>query len=70
MSEELRLIRRITLKLIPFLILLYLIAYVDRSAVGFAKLHMAPTSASAMRPMAWARGCSSSATSCSRSPAT
>ncbi len=40
MSEELRLIRRITLKLIPFLILLYLIAYVDRSAVGFAKLHM------------------------------
>ncbi|WP_213877910.1 MFS transporter [Pseudomonas sp. dw_358] len=40
MSEELRLIRRITLKLIPFLVLLYLIAYVDRSAVGFAKLHM------------------------------
>jgi MFS family permease len=31
MSQELRLIRRITLKLIPFLILLYLIAYVDRS---------------------------------------
>lgn len=40
MSQELRLIRRITLKLIPFLILLYLVAYVDRSAVGFAKLHM------------------------------
>eukprot|EP01132_Coremiostelium_polycephalum_P019284 gene19284-22941_t len=40
MSQEQRLIRRITLKLIPFLILLYLIAYVDRSAVGFAKLHM------------------------------
>jgi MFS family permease len=40
MSQEIRLIRRITLKLIPFLILLYLIAYVDRSAVGFAKLHM------------------------------
>jgi MFS family permease len=40
MSQELRLIRRITQKLIPFLILLYLIAYVDRSAVGFAKLHM------------------------------
>ncbi|MFH7416992.1 MFS transporter, partial [Pseudomonas syringae pv. tagetis] len=35
-----RLIRRITFKLIPFLILLYLIAYVVRSAVGFAKLHM------------------------------
>ncbi|WPP02278.1 MFS transporter [Pseudomonas sp. HR96] len=40
MSQELRLIRRITLKLIPFLVVLYLIAYVDRSAVGFAKLHM------------------------------
>jgi len=40
LSQELRLIRRITLKLIPFLVLLYLIAYVDRSAVGFAKLHM------------------------------
>ena len=40
MNQELRLVRRITLKLIPFLILLYLIAYVDRSAVGFAKLHM------------------------------
>jgi MFS family permease len=40
MSSEMRLIRLITLKLIPFLILLYLVAYVDRSAVGFAKLHM------------------------------
>ena len=40
MSQELGLIRRITFKLIPFLVLLYLIAYVDRSAVGFAKLHM------------------------------
>lgn len=40
MSPEMRLIRLITLKLIPFLILLYLVAYVDRSAVGFAKLHM------------------------------
>lgn len=40
MSQELGLIRRITWKLIPFLVLLYLVAYVDRSAVGFAKLHM------------------------------
>lgn len=40
MSQELALIRRITFKLIPFLVLLYLVAYVDRSAVGFAKLHM------------------------------
>lgn len=40
MSQELGLIRRITFKLIPFLVLLYLVAYMDRSAVGFAKLHM------------------------------
>ena len=40
MNQEQRLVRLITLKLIPFLVLLYLVAYVDRSAVGFAKLHM------------------------------
>ncbi|MBD1587434.1 MFS transporter [Pseudomonas typographi] len=40
MGQELALIRRITLKLVPFLVLLYLVAYVDRSALGFAKLHM------------------------------
>jgi MFS family permease len=40
MSQELGLVRRITFKLVPFLVLLYLVAYVDRSAVGFAKLHM------------------------------
>jgi len=40
MIQEQRLVRLITLKLIPFLVLLYLVAYVDRSAVGFAKLHM------------------------------
>ena len=40
MSPETRLVRQITVKLIPFLVLLYLIAYIDRSAVGFAKLHM------------------------------
>ncbi|WP_145248428.1 MFS transporter [Pseudomonas oryzihabitans] len=40
MHPESVLIRRITHKLIPFLVLLYLVAYIDRSAVGFAKLHM------------------------------
>lgn len=33
-------IRKITYKLIPALIVLYIIAYIDRGAVGFAKLHM------------------------------
>jgi len=40
MSPETRIIRTLTLRLIPFLILLYLVAFIDRSAVGFAKLHM------------------------------
>lgn len=40
MNPEARIIRTLTLRLIPFLVLLYLVAYVDRSAVGFAKLHM------------------------------
>ncbi|MDH4566400.1 MFS transporter [Pseudomonas sp. BN414] len=40
MNPEARIIRTLTLRLIPFLILLYLVAYIDRSAVGFAKLHM------------------------------
>lgn len=40
MTAEARIIRTLTLRLIPFLILLYLVAFIDRSAVGFAKLHM------------------------------
>ncbi|SDF48082.1 MFS transporter [Phytopseudomonas seleniipraecipitans] len=40
MNAEARIIRTLTLRLIPFLILLYLVAFIDRSAVGFAKLHM------------------------------
>ncbi len=34
------LLRKVTLRLIPFLFLLYIIAYLDRVNVGFAKLHM------------------------------
>lgn len=41
MNPEKQIIRTITLRLIPFLILLYMVAFIDRSAVGFAKLHMA-----------------------------
>src|SRR5689334_11271531 len=33
-------VRKITLRLVPFLFLLYIIAYVDRINVGFAKLQM------------------------------
>ncbi len=40
-SEERRIIRRVTVRLLPLLILLYTVAYVDRSVVGFAKLQLA-----------------------------
>lgn len=40
MNPQARIIRTVTLRLIPFLILLYLVAFIDRSALGFAKLHM------------------------------
>lgn len=39
MNED-QLYKRVTLRLIPFLVLLYLIAYIDRSILGFAKLYM------------------------------
>lgn len=40
MIQENELIKRVTFKLIPALIVLYIVAYVDRAAVGFAQLHM------------------------------
>ncbi|MEB3752769.1 MFS transporter [Acinetobacter sp. MD2(2019)] len=40
MDFEKNVIRTVTLKLIPALIILYLVAYIDRAAVGFAHLHM------------------------------
>lgn len=39
-GEEKRIISMLTRKLIPFLILIYVVAYIDRSTLGFAKLHM------------------------------
>ena len=40
MNYEKALIKKITLRLIPFVMVLYTVAYVDRSAIGFAQLHM------------------------------
>lgn len=40
MSFENSVIRKVTLKLVPALIVLYLVAYIDRAAVSFAHLHM------------------------------
>lgn len=39
-SQEQRIIGMLTRKLMPFLALIYVVAYIDRSVVGFAKLHM------------------------------
>ena len=40
MEYEKALIKKITLRLIPFVMILYTVAYIDRSAIGFAQLHM------------------------------
>jgi MFS transporter, ACS family, tartrate transporter len=40
MDLENRCLRRVTLRLVPFLVLCYLVAYLDRVNVGFAKLTM------------------------------
>src|SRR5512138_2696842 len=39
-ADEERIYAKVTLRLLPFLGLCYLIAYLDRVNVGFAKLHM------------------------------
>lgn len=40
MDFEKDVIQTVTFKLIPALVILYLVAYIDRAAVGFAHLHM------------------------------
>ncbi len=40
MDVESRCLRRVTMRLVPFLVLCYLVAYLDRVNVGFAKLTM------------------------------
>lgn len=39
-AEEHRIVGMLVRRLIPFLALIYVVAYIDRSVVGFAKLHM------------------------------
>ena len=39
-AEQLATMRKVTLRLIPLLFCCYVIAYVDRINVGFAKLHL------------------------------
>ncbi|SPA02751.1 putative transport protein (MFS family) [Cupriavidus taiwanensis] len=39
-AEDQRIVGMLVRRLIPFLALIYVVAYIDRSVVGFAKLHM------------------------------
>lgn len=39
-GEEARIVGHLARRLVPFLALIYVVAYVDRTVVGFAKLHM------------------------------
>ncbi|MFY3137326.1 MFS transporter [Achromobacter xylosoxidans] len=39
-TEEQRIIGMLVRKLLPYLALIYIVAYIDRAVVGFAKLHM------------------------------
>ncbi|AUT64215.1 MFS transporter [Paraburkholderia terrae] len=40
LADEQRIMNLLVRRLIPFLALIYVVAYIDRSVVGFAKLHM------------------------------
>jgi hypothetical protein len=59
--------RKINLRLLPFLLVCYLFAYLDRVNIGFAKLQMQGDLGFSERPTAWAPASSSSATCCSNS---
>lgn len=51
MDFEKDVIRTVTFKLIPALVILYLVAYIDRAAVGFAHLYMGADVELVMLPM-------------------
>ena len=61
---------KVTLRLLPFLFVCYVAAYLDRVNVGFAKLQMLNDLRFSESVYGWARACSLSATSCSRCRAT
>ncbi len=63
-------VRRSVKRLIPFLLLMYVIAFLDRSNVGFAKEELEADIGLSAAAYALGAGCSSSATPSSRCPAT
>ena len=57
-------------RVVPFIMICYVVAYLDRINVGFAKLQMEIVLALARPYTALGRGCSSSAISSLKCPAT
>ena len=62
--------RKVALRLVPFLCVLYTIAFIDRINVGFAALSMSADLGLSPQLSVLEPGCSSSAIFSSRSPAT
>ena len=70
-AEEAAAFRKVTWRIVPFLLLCYVVAYLDRVNVGFAKLQMlSDLKFSETVSTASAPACSSSAISSSKCPAT
>ena len=63
-------IRKLRIRLLPFLFALYAVAFIDRINLGFAALTMNRELAITSQQFGFAAGISFGATSCSRSPAT
>lgn len=63
---EKRVIRRISLRIIPFIMLLYFIAYIDRVNIGFAALTMNKDLGFSSSVFGLALASFSSVTSCSK----
>lgn len=64
------LLAKISWRLLPFLLLMYIMAFLDRANVGFAKQAFRPIPTSATPPLPSAPACSSSVTHCSKCQAT
>jgi hypothetical protein len=70
MAPDEALYKKIAFRLIPFMMLLYLVAFLDRVNISFAALTMNADLGLSPAVYGWGPASSSSAISCSRCPAT
>ena len=63
-------VKRVTARLIPILLLMYVLAFLDRANIGFAKEQFQADTGISNAAYARAPGSSFSVTRCSRCPAT